>query len=106
MYLSSPSLESDGVAHHVSTDVVVGRDQEERQREWDRDRGGKGECCQQEDEWLHDFALYAQLKQQFGGQPWYEWPEPYKLRHPEALQARATEHCEALDKIKWLGAHI
>lgn len=58
--------------------------------------------CQLEQEWLHDFALYALFKQLFGGKPWYEWPQAYKLREPEALQARAVEHREQLDQIKWL----
>ena len=39
--------------------------------------------------WLPDFALFMALKDQNGGKPWYEWPEPLKKREAGAMaQAR------------------
>ncbi|CAI8303135.1 MAG: 4-alpha-glucanotransferase [Candidatus Poseidoniaceae archaeon] len=35
--------------------------------------------------WLKDWALFCAIKQDQGGKPWYEWPEPLKNRNPEAL---------------------
>lgn len=35
--------------------------------------------------WLNDWALFCAIKQDQGGKPWYEWPEPLKNRNPEAL---------------------
>ena len=34
--------------------------------------------------WLNDWALFCAIKQDQGGKPWYEWPEPLKNRNPEA----------------------
>ena len=41
--------------------------------------------CRQNTDWLPDFALFMALKEQTGGKPWYEWPEPLKTRQPDAL---------------------
>ncbi len=41
--------------------------------------------------WLSDFCLYMALKDAHGGKAWYQWPEPLKLRDPDAIwQARQT----------------
>ena len=37
-------------------------------------------------DWLPDFALYMALKDRFGGDPWYLWPDPLKFRKPDALE--------------------
>ncbi|MGV3656558.1 MAG: malto-oligosyltrehalose synthase [Chitinophagaceae bacterium] len=60
--------------------------------------------CKQEAAWLDDFALYMLLKKMHEGQPWFNWPEEYKLREPEALQKLAADHQKELDKVKWLQA--
>ncbi|MEI6947384.1 malto-oligosyltrehalose synthase [Paraflavisolibacter sp. H34] len=58
--------------------------------------------CEKEADWLHDFALYLALKKMHGGKPWYEWPEPYKQRTPEALGSLEEQHAAELEQIKWL----
>ena len=35
--------------------------------------------------WLTDYALFMALKQFFGGQCWYEWPEDIRLRYGYAM---------------------
>ncbi len=39
-----------------------------------------------EQDWLDDYALFAALKEKFGGRPWTEWDEDIKTRTPEALK--------------------
>lgn len=58
--------------------------------------------CQQEKEWLDDFARYEILKQLQEGSPWYEWPDHYKHRSPEALQALDQRHAPEMNKVKWI----
>lgn len=77
---------------------------------WQRFREGGGGTLQEEfeafinkeGEWLPDYTLYTLLKKKFRGQPWYEWPEEYKLKDEAALQALEAEHKEEADKIRWL----
>lgn len=58
--------------------------------------------CKSEEEWLDDFAIYLLLKHQHDGNPWYEWPEEFKLRNPEALLEFSNNNADDLGKIKWL----
>jgi 4-alpha-glucanotransferase len=37
--------------------------------------------------WLHDYAIFVCLKDQFGGRPWNEWPPELRDRVPSALAA-------------------
>ena len=45
--------------------------------------------CRTEESWLADYALYAELRRQYGTGAWTEWPEPVRRRNPQAL-ARVT----------------
>ena len=36
--------------------------------------------------WAWDWGLYDVLKQMHDEKPWYEWPEPLRDRHPEAIE--------------------
>jgi malto-oligosyltrehalose synthase/4-alpha-glucanotransferase len=58
--------------------------------------------CLQENNWLNDFALYAVLKKQTGGKPWYEWETDFKQRSPEALEKFSVDYQEEIIKAKWL----
>jgi 4-alpha-glucanotransferase len=49
-------------------------------------------------DWVDDFALFMALKQQFGGQSWLDWPQPYRRRDGAALQAFREQHTAELDK--------
>ena len=44
--------------------------------------------------WLRDYALFMALKDESGGKPWWEWPEPLRRRDQTAL-ARARKDREA-----------
>ncbi|NCD69902.1 malto-oligosyltrehalose synthase [Mucilaginibacter agri] len=52
--------------------------------------------------WLDDFALYAALRENHDGQPWYQWNKSFKTRHTPALTRFAGRHTQAINKIKWL----
>lgn len=36
--------------------------------------------------WLEDYALYSVIKQEQGGKPWMEWPDPLRLRDEAAIE--------------------
>ncbi len=47
--------------------------------------------CDEQRDWLDDYALFMAMKAHFDGKAWTEWPRPYAMRDPEALaSARAT----------------
>lgn len=58
--------------------------------------------CLKEKEWLDDFALYTLLKEEYGGKPWYEWPEPMRLRDKATIEQLVEQHEERLEKTRWL----
>ena len=46
----------------------------------------------QEYYWLSDFALFMSIKESQGGVAWEHWPEPLRMRDPQALEeARQSE---------------
>lgn len=46
--------------------------------------------------WLEDYALFMTLKAQYGGAIWNTWPENYRDRNREALDAFSISHSDAL----------
>lgn len=57
--------------------------------------------CEQEQYWLHDYALYMTLKNEFEQKSWCDWPEEYKFRHVNALQQFREAHSEQILAIHW-----
>ena len=47
--------------------------------------------CQENSDWLYDFALFMALKEKFGGAPWYQWEDDLKFRKAKALKAAGKE---------------
>ena len=45
--------------------------------------------CEQQREWLHDYALFMSLANHFGWRDWGEWEAPLRQREPAALVAAA-----------------
>lgn len=43
--------------------------------------------ARREESWLRDYALFMALKTEFRGASWQTWPEPLRVREPEALAA-------------------
>lgn len=55
-----------------------------------------------EQEWLDDYALFAALKDKFGGRPWTEWDEEIKLRKPEAIKKWREELKDEIKFVKFV----
>jgi 4-alpha-glucanotransferase len=47
--------------------------------------------------WLDDFALFAAVKRDLGGAPWYDWPDRLAAHDPAALEAWRTAHLDEVD---------
>ena len=54
------------------------------------------EFCRAEQNWLTDYALYAELRRQFNTGAWTEWPEPIRHRDPKALARVVAQSGRAL----------
>ena len=54
------------------------------------------EFCRAEQGWLADYALYAELRRQYGTGAWTQWPEEVRRRQPRALAQAAGKHGRAL----------
>ena len=52
--------------------------------------------------WLHDFALFMALKEQFKGESWREWPDTVAKRAPEALASWSDKLGAAIGEQKYL----
>ncbi len=47
--------------------------------------------CDENKDWLKDYALFVSLKEKFGGKPWVDWPKALASRDEQALsEARKT----------------
>lgn len=49
------------------------------------------------EDWLADYTLFAACKAHFDGDPWTEWPEPLRLREPDALAEYRERLADAID---------
>src|SRR5699024_2415404 len=47
--------------------------------------------------WLEDYALFMALKARQGGAAWDSWPQPLRMRQPEALAAARAELAGEMD---------
>jgi malto-oligosyltrehalose synthase/4-alpha-glucanotransferase len=57
--------------------------------------------CNEQREWLPDFALYSVLRNHHGNKPWYEWPDEFKYRNQEPLNDFATNYQQEIIRVKW-----
>lgn len=56
--------------------------------------------CEQNAEWLDDFALFMAIKESQGGVSWDNWPKELRSRDPQALEAFAKSNAESIEKHK------
>lgn len=54
----------------------------------------------EESDWLQDFAIYSALKSRFEGVAWTDWPQPFRDREPDALDAAAKECATEIERVK------
>ena len=52
--------------------------------------------CEQEKDWLDDYALYTEIKAANDGKSWSEWEDEYRLRDELALEKFAKENREGI----------
>lgn len=53
--------------------------------------------CEQEHDWLDDYALFMALEQAYGEDtPWQDWPPPLAQRDPAALQDATAAHADEI----------
>lgn len=62
---------------------------------------GFARFCQSQQYWLEDFALFMCLREQNGYQSWNQWPQAYRMRDVQALQAFSSVHDDALTLVKF-----
>lgn len=60
---------------------------------YNRFQGGKAfdAFCEENREWLPDFALFMALKAQNNGQPWYQWEDDLKYRDVDVMDEAFVE---------------
>jgi len=56
--------------------------------------------CEHNAGWLDEYALFAALKDAYGGVPWTEWEATLAQRDPEALQQARETHRDAIHQVK------
>lgn len=52
--------------------------------------------CEEEKDWLDDFALYSSLSERYASFQWILWPQDIRSRDPEALQRARNELAEKI----------
>lgn len=52
--------------------------------------------------WLEDFALFKALKDAHKEAPWYEWPDEYKDRDPDAIRDFLAKNGDRIRFEKWV----
>lgn len=57
--------------------------------------------CEENAEWLEEYALYMSLKNEFGGREWLAWPEELRLREPQALCDCREKNAEEMEFWKF-----
>ena len=50
--------------------------------------------------WLEDYARFEVLSALHGGQPWWQWPAPYRNREPAALEQLRSACAAELSRVK------
>jgi len=53
-------------------------------------RAGFEEFCEEQKNWLDDYALFMAIKEHFGGGSWLEWDQDIRMRKPKAMHALAN----------------
>lgn len=60
------------------------------------------EFCNEESDWLDDFALFMSIKEAYGGTQWSKWEKPYKFREPEAMELAREAYQDEISFWKML----
>jgi 4-alpha-glucanotransferase len=52
--------------------------------------------------WLDDYATFIALKENFGGKPWWEWPDDYRYMKPLVIEHFKQEHAHSVEFQKFV----
>jgi 4-alpha-glucanotransferase len=63
---------------------------------------GYGRFCEENHEWLEDYAVFTALQQHFRNRLWCEWPVELRDRHVRAMASAGTELRESISREKFL----
>lgn len=63
---------------------------------------GYADFCARHSHWLHDYARFVSLKEAFGGEAWFRWPEGYARRSPAALEEWDVKERDAIEREKFV----
>jgi 4-alpha-glucanotransferase len=58
--------------------------------------------CDENEYWLDDFVLFVNLKRNFDGKVWNQWPIEYRDRRPEALKSTEKDFREMIFREKFI----
>jgi len=58
--------------------------------------------CSKNAGWLDDYAFFVALRARFDGALWREWPEPFRDRHPGALDEAKADLRDRIEREKML----
>lgn len=58
--------------------------------------------CEEESDWLEDFALFMAIKEAYGGAEWTLWEKPLKFREPQAISEAKERYIKEIDFWKML----
>ncbi len=58
--------------------------------------------CDANRSWLDDYALFVALKESSGGRPWNEWAPEVRDRDPGALERKASELADRIERERFL----
>ncbi|MCF7792516.1 MAG: 4-alpha-glucanotransferase [Candidatus Cloacimonetes bacterium] len=58
--------------------------------------------CQQNEFWLHEYALFMAIKDHFGGKSWIDWPQDVKLRSSLEMEKFSINLVDEIDYYKFL----
>ncbi len=59
---------------------------------------GFNDFCEDQKNWLKDFALFMAIKENLGGGSWGNWPKELRQRNPEAMEQFYKDHFDEIRK--------
>ena len=60
--------------------------------------------CRTQQEWLEPYAQFMAFKDSYDGAPWSQWPDPIRLRQPQAVEELAGELADSI--LFWKGVQF
>lgn len=67
----------------------------------DKEQRDYAEFCERHYAWLEDFATYEALREDFHGEPWFEWPRVLRDRDAEGLRAVRERLSDAIEQNRF-----